>query len=932
MSFSREKDRPTPQGGGLEDSVLTLSKSTQDHRGFSLIEMMVASAIFAMAAAVAFIMYSAAQKSYKSGENLTGEQQSTRVAFDRMISDLRLAGFNTNPDGDTSRVDEQVEGAWDTAVTIRGDFDFEDAAANATPETALRGTVYNVVSTGNDEIVTYVLAKPGPSGTSTLAVNLDADKPRAKTNKTVTIPNAVVVQNDPPYTLYRVTLADVTGAFPNSPQASTNFVFEPVAENIRSMTFRYFDDGGVPVGTFTPTNSADDIGGADASSVTRARIRKVHVDLVGMTEDPDLDYVDTTDASATTHYRKFSLDSDVNMENMGRAGIRDLDVTAPPSPSGVSLVTGHAKGMLVKWNTPASTDGVSSYVIRYWPNGSPSSVTSVNVAYPHTEYGVIDFDGHGYVSGLTHGASYCFQVQSKDAAGNQSGWGPSTAPCATTTNTTTPSATTGLTATGNGTLAALKSKIELDWTDVQNNTAVLTGDPDSIGGTTILRDSLQYKIWRCEDSSFTGPTLSNIANSGPTVSQYSDASVINCKTYYYKVQMEDQLNVTGAMSSLAYGQASTTVAPAKPTGLVGNATSKTAVTLTWNQVSSDAAGDPETINSYKVYRAMAADSVLPQNVPSGSFVYRGTATVAAGTPLTTPATWADTLSSQDNFDLNHGNNMFYVVTATDLCGNESVRSDVAAVNCPINITYSYSPADLASNGGVVPITLTVSGPDNFVRAKARITRDSDTVEVYNQETFSYPFSFPAWNTTSAGAGIYTITWEVENSKGCIKSWTSHFTATAALACQITPTNPNLSPTNGKPSSQNKNLSWDVVNNSGKDLDITKIDVGWTNSVALGTHKILSIQYPTGTTVISFGTGATTTATADFSFLPLLLPASANGICGTASCVINMLLAFDTKMVDTSINGETITIKYYFKDTTNSSGTCFFSIKPDLTIQ
>ena len=146
-----------------------------NERGFSLIEMMVASAIFAIAAAVAFILYSAAQKSYKSGENFTDQQQSTRVAFDRMLSDIRLAGFNTNPDGDASRIDEQVEGMWDTAITIRGDFDFEDPVASTTPESSLPGTQYNVVSTGNDEIVTYVLAKPGPVGSDTLTLRVEND-------------------------------------------------------------------------------------------------------------------------------------------------------------------------------------------------------------------------------------------------------------------------------------------------------------------------------------------------------------------------------------------------------------------------------------------------------------------------------------------------------------------------------------------------------------------------------------------------------------------------------------------------------------------------------------------------------------------------------------------------------------------------------------
>src|SRR3989442_4048969 len=148
--------------------------------------MMVASAIFAIAAAVAFILYSAAQKSYKAGENFTDQQQSTRVAFDRMVSDIRLAGFNTNPDGDASRIDEQVEGMWDTAITIRGDFDFEDPVASTTPESSLPGSVYNVVSTGNDEIVTYVLAKPVRVEAQRQSVGADPARPRTKTQVTVT--------------------------------------------------------------------------------------------------------------------------------------------------------------------------------------------------------------------------------------------------------------------------------------------------------------------------------------------------------------------------------------------------------------------------------------------------------------------------------------------------------------------------------------------------------------------------------------------------------------------------------------------------------------------------------------------------------------------------------------------------------------------------
>ena len=68
----------------------------RDH-GFSLVEILVATAVFAIAVGVAFTLYNAAQSSYKDAEEFTSQQQNTRVAFDKIVSDLRMAGFNYNP-------------------------------------------------------------------------------------------------------------------------------------------------------------------------------------------------------------------------------------------------------------------------------------------------------------------------------------------------------------------------------------------------------------------------------------------------------------------------------------------------------------------------------------------------------------------------------------------------------------------------------------------------------------------------------------------------------------------------------------------------------------------------------------------------------------------------------------------------------------------
>ncbi len=190
------------------------------------------------------------------------------------------------------------------------------------------------------------------------------------------------------------------------------------------------------------------------------------------------------------------------------------------------------------------------------------------------------------------------------------------------------------------------------------------------------------------------------------------------------------------------------------------------------------------------------------------------------------------------------------------------------------------------------------------------------------------------DTTAVAAGTYTLYWEVENDHGCIKTKTTSFNVSANLACQITPTNPNLSPTSGKPSSQNKKLSWDIINNSGKSIDIYKVDVLWTN--VLGTHTLTDLEFPTGTGMVPLTCSKTAStssnATLDCSGFPMTLLATDNGLCGNTSCEKNMSLDWDLQIVNSSNVGETVTIKYYFRDTSNTSGTCTFSVKPDLTIQ
>ncbi|MGH2651485.1 MAG: PilW family protein, partial [Actinomycetota bacterium] len=232
-------------------------------RGFTLVEILVAMTIFAIAVGVAFVLYNAAQGSYREGEQFTEQQQNTRIGFDRIVADLRLAGFNYNPDGDVTRPDEQIEGAWDTAVTVRGDFDFEITPAddpndnNVTPEAALKGS-FNTVTTGNSEIVTFALGKPDGTGGVDLIFHADVqESARDGDVEEVRIPGVHLAQAAPPYTLYRITLNNDETDYGSW---SDFAVQQPVADHIKSLTFRYFDSAGNQLNTFDLTQTADDIG------------------------------------------------------------------------------------------------------------------------------------------------------------------------------------------------------------------------------------------------------------------------------------------------------------------------------------------------------------------------------------------------------------------------------------------------------------------------------------------------------------------------------------------------------------------------------------------------------------------------------------------------------------------------------------------------
>src|SRR5438132_13370915 len=110
--------------------------SRGSQRGFTLAEIMVTTAIFAVIMIAALAVYDRSNRVFKTSTEAADLQQSTRIAFDKLVSDLRMAGFDysrggiPSGNGQFQQPDEQIEYAGPTAVVFRANFDYTTNAAN----------------------------------------------------------------------------------------------------------------------------------------------------------------------------------------------------------------------------------------------------------------------------------------------------------------------------------------------------------------------------------------------------------------------------------------------------------------------------------------------------------------------------------------------------------------------------------------------------------------------------------------------------------------------------------------------------------------------------------------------------------------------------------------------------------------------------------
>jgi glucose/arabinose dehydrogenase/fibronectin type 3 domain-containing protein len=335
------------------------------------------------------------------------------------------------------------------------------------------------------------------------------------------------------------------------------------------------------------------------------------------------------------------------------------DTTAPSTPTGLTATAVSASQINLSWSASTDNIGVSNY--RLERCAGDNCTDFVEVATPATN----TYND----TGRAPATSYRYRVRAADSAGNLSGY--STIVNAATpagTDTTAPSAPTGVTATPVST-----SRIDLTW----------TASTDNVGVS-------QYRVERCQGSSCT-----SWAQVGTTSAlSFSSTGLAANTVYRFRVRAVDAAGNLSAYSTIVSARTLTadTTKPSAPTGLAATAVSPTRINLSWT-----ASTDNVGVTGYRIERC------------AGS-----ACTNYAEITTTTTTSYADTTVVASTV-------YRYRVRATDAAGNLSNYSSVVSATTPA-VPDSTPPTDptglTASNVGSGQINLSWTASTDNVRVAA----------------------------------------------------------------------------------------------------------------------------------------------------------------------------------------------------------------------
>ena len=262
-------------------------------------------------------------------------------------------------------------------------------------------------------------------------------------------------------------------------------------------------------------------------------------------------YTDTAVTEGATYYYRVRAENDDTASGWSDP-VSITFTTVPAAPATLTAavtgpVSGPPAGVTLNWTDTTAAALVTHMVVR-------------RATDPGFTTGLADFPlGPAATSytdtTVTEGTTYYYRVRAENEASN-SAWSSTV----TVLYTTVPAAPAGLTATLAG------SSVSLNWT-APANTAPAT----------------RLRIQRATDSGFTSGVTDTLA--GPAATSYTDNTVAQGTTYYYRVRAENQV------SNSAWSSTASILVPRPVPAAPGNLTTRAyaqgfisaAIDLTWTE-------------------------------------------------------------------------------------------------------------------------------------------------------------------------------------------------------------------------------------------------------------------------------------------------------------------------------------------------------------
>jgi len=111
---------------------MKMTKPIWNQSGFTLLEMLISSAVFAIVLLAIYTMLTASQVTYARGENKVELQQNARVAMRRMAREVRMAGYDPASAIPVQASQTAIQVANANTITFIADLDGDDDSDQVT--------------------------------------------------------------------------------------------------------------------------------------------------------------------------------------------------------------------------------------------------------------------------------------------------------------------------------------------------------------------------------------------------------------------------------------------------------------------------------------------------------------------------------------------------------------------------------------------------------------------------------------------------------------------------------------------------------------------------------------------------------------------------------------------------------------------------------